>query len=201
MKKLLSIMLVLGILSSAAFADTTSFGTAKVLTTVGPTIAVAGGAVQVSATAQQGNPSTQRITAKVTFAVTANQQYLVFNVNATDLWKAGQQDTVAGNLIPLDGGTAALVQPSSGNPYQGGTNSQAWVGGATPTVLPAGQSLYGMNTYATVPSEFESTQTGQFVQPVDVTVVWDMAKLAPGKLLPTGDYWGYVKLIGTTNLL
>ncbi len=188
MKRVLMLILcalVLGLAFTPAHADSVTSGTARVAVNVNPIIAITPGGPPTP-TVQTGI-----FTIPVPFTIGANFQTLQFQVEATDLFKAdvvgiaGQQVPPIPLVLTRTPGVC-LFALTSGNALNGDAN-----------VIPGpfvatGTNLGNFPSYLSGVRTFQSSQAGHFSQDVTLSCFWNQGDSEK----PTGQYSGFVRLIG-----
>ena len=126
-----------------------------------------------------------RIPGQVTFRVDSNYEEISVQVSCTHLYRDGSP--ASGQVISV-AGPGAMVYPENGNEIYGGFDDLLeWQAAYT-----APDGAMGNTTAAGI---FESGQNGMFGQNVTVDIAWNMAD----EELASGEYSGYVRLVGTTG--
>jgi len=163
-------------------AVSTGVATAHVSVEVRPYIAVSSPAVvTISLQAYQtGSP----LLAQVHFAVRANVPEVELQVTCTDLYWAG--NPTSAYRIPV-AGPGAQITCEHGSQLAGGTGLLPWQPTPQPGLLPPGWTGAASET-----GIFTASPAATFSQNVTADVSWATADPA----LPTGEYLGFVKLIG-----
>jgi hypothetical protein len=177
-------MVVVVAFATPILADEAAQATAFITAHVNPNISLHAITTNVDAgTIQTGN-----ISAFSAFRIDANSEEVYFQVEASNLYKAG--DPSSSNFLVLATGIPAIVQPVDGAPVGLHGNALAWTGGIGAMVL---DGIYSLPTALTEQVQYQSSQAGVFSQEVDVTVTWSNAN---GEL-PVGEYKGVVVLLAT----
>ena len=195
--KVLAVALAVMVLGGVATAADTDDAEVRVYAKVNPNLTITPNEVAPVELTVQGDD----IAGTVNFMVHANVQEVSFSVEATCLYKA--DDPTSPHIIPI-AGTGALVQPAVGNAKAPADNDLDWIGDVTVAVGNGdgtvtitspniGLGIHGMTSNTTEVQVFESGQSNRFSQNVAVTCEWEQIELE----LPTGQYSGFVRLIGT----
>jgi hypothetical protein len=123
------------------------------------------------------------IRTQVQFLVRANTQEVELQVACTDLYKAG--DPASAYKIPV-AGIGAEIGREHGDKMAGGSRLLQWQPAPPTGLLPAGW------TGAVTEVGAFTTSAATFTENVTVGVSWHITDSA----LPTGEYIGFVELIG-----
>jgi hypothetical protein len=183
MKKYLLTVLVALVLCSVGMAQVSSDATIHVYATVLPNIAVTTANANINLNSTLAGVA---IGGNLAFQIHANREQVDLQVAVTDLYK-GDVPTSEFKLVVA--GAGAQVTPENANQTEGGTGLLPWTGDSAVILanLPTGWS-----GKVTTVGTFESATSGNFSQGVNVGVSWNTNDFE----LPTGEYSGYVKLIG-----
>jgi hypothetical protein len=173
-------IIAVAMFATPILADTGASATVNVKMNVNPNVGVSA----INANVDAGTVQTGDRSALCAFRVDANSQEVYFQVNASNLYKADDVNSL--NIIPLDLGKGATVQPVNGNALNFHGNLLSFTGTPGPVVS-------GFPTFSTEVVQFQSSQTGVFSQEVDVTVTWLQAN--PEQV--AGEYSGVVQLVAT----
>jgi hypothetical protein len=162
-------------------STSTSEATAHVLVRVTPSITVSSPRMVIIDLKDRQTDSPIR--SQVQFQVRANTQEVELQVACTDLCKAG--DPSSPYKIPVAGAGVQIIYEHAGG-TAGGDRLLPWQPVSSVGLLPAGW------TGAATEIGVFRTATATFSQNVTVDVSWH----APAANLPTGEYRGFVRLIG-----
>lgn len=178
MRKFLTILTVILMAGSLAYADQSGSATAAVFATVNPNVAVGVLTPIVDAgTVQMGDFS-----ATIAFRIDANMQFVALFCSASPLYKGDDPTEPEVPEIPLNISEGVVIAPTDANPVNAGSNVAAYTG--------PGENIGDYPTEATETIVFESSQNNHFSQDVYLTVTWNQDD--PEK--PMGQYSGKVKL-------
>lgn len=179
MKKLVVLVFALFLISAAAVAQSpTANGVASVYVTVTPTVSVT-----APGTLDLGSITTGNFSASLVWVVGANQQFVRFFIEASDLYKADNPADTTVSPILLNTSSRAVLTAQFGNETNAGDNKAGWLthgGGAAVGAYP---------TTATEIVTYESSQNGHFSQNVTTQIFYTQ----PDAEQPTGQYSGKVR--------
>ena len=157
-------------------ADQMGVAVAKATVEVIPTISVESDPIGMD----MGSVQTGLFSGIFTFRIDSNFQYVLIQISASHLYKAGWPGEVPPISLALDEGVE--IHPDVSRPNTAVYETDTLVGD-----LPGAQ-------FSMVP--FESNQDGRFSSDIDVIVSWNQDSTCK----PKGNYSGYVKLYAIINM-